>query len=46
MTIDDVCNDAIYIYLVKLGYKMIGWYGLTLIFSSPDFIESKLKNYI
>ena len=46
MTIDDVSNDAIYIYLVKLGYKMIGWYGLTLIFCSPDFIESKQKNYL
>ena len=46
MTIDDVTNDDIYIYMVKLGYKMIGWYGLTLIFCSPDFIESKLKNYL
>ena len=46
MTIDDVSNDAIYIYLVKLGYKMIGWYGLTLIFCSPDFMESKQKNYL
>jgi FkbM family methyltransferase len=46
MTIDEVLNDEIFLFLSNLGYKMIGWNGLTLIFCSKNFIESKKKNYL